>query len=272
MRDFSGKVAIVTGGASGIGLAMAECFAEAGAAVVLADIEDVALERAYVRLEQRRARVLAVHTDVSDPRAVEQLANRTLSHFGRVDVVCNNAGVAADGTLWEQSLDDWTWIIGTNLWSVIHGVRTFVPILLAQGQEGHIVNTASVAGLIAGPGLGAYKASKHAVVSLSETLRHELTERGASIGVSVLCPGFVRTRITESARNRPHAGTPAVPVRENHRQAIETGMAPERVAEQTLAAIRENRFWVLTHPEWEPAIRARMLDVTGEHDPIHPQA
>lgn len=173
-------------------------------------------------------------------------------------VLCNNAGVASDAPLWETTLEEWRWILGVNLWGVIHGIRAFVPGMLAHGEQAHVVNTASVAGLVSEPGLGAYKASKHAVVSISETLRHELARARAPIGVSVLCPGFVHTGISDPPRAR---------VGDAHRRAIESGMEPGEVARLTFEAIRASRFWVLTHPEWSEPIRRRALDVVEGRDP-----
>ena len=203
MKEFKGKVAVVTGAASGIGRALADRSVQEGMKVVLADVEVEALAKTEAGLKSSGATVLAVPTDVSQARDVAALAQKTLEVFGAVHLLCNNAGVGTEAAIWESTLEEWEWVMGVNLWGVIHGVRAFVPHMLAQDTECHIVNTASMAGLISGPGLGAYKVTKHAVVSLSETLYHELAERGARVGVSVLCPGIVNTRIMESARNRP---------------------------------------------------------------------
>jgi NAD(P)-dependent dehydrogenase (short-subunit alcohol dehydrogenase family) len=189
--------------------------------------------------------------------------------------VCNNAGVSVGGLAWEVTLPDWEWILGVNLWGVIHGIRAFVPILLRQGVEGHIVNTASMAGLLSGPGMAPYNVTKHAVVTLSETLHHELAlASGGKVKVSVLCPGWVNTRILDADRNRPAtlgAATPVRPemaaVREQVRQLLESGLAPAAVAEHVFTAIRDGRFYVLTHPEWKPAVRTRMEDILEERSP-----
>ena len=198
MNEFNGKVAVITGAASGIGRALADRCVHEGMKAVLADVEVDALAKTEASLKASGATVLAVQTDVSQARDVAALAEKTVEAFGAVHLLCNNAGVGTEAAVWESTLEEWEWVMGVNLWGVIHGVRTFVPVMLAQDTECHIVNTASMAGLISGPGLGAYKVTKHAVVSLSETLHHELGERGAKIRVSVLCPGIVNTRIMES--------------------------------------------------------------------------
>ncbi len=204
MRNFQDKVAVVTGAASGIGYALAERFAQEGMRVVLADIEKDALAAAEARLSQHDKRVLAVVTDVSKAESVEALAQKTLDAFGAVHIVCNNAGVGNPAVpIWENTLADWQWVLGVNLWGVVHGIRTFVPILLRQGEPGHVVNTASMAGLTSTARLGIYCASKHAVVAISETLHAELAAINSAVKVSVLCPSFVKTNIADSSRNRP---------------------------------------------------------------------
>ena len=275
MEEFRDRVAVVTGAASGIGRALAERFAAAGMKVVLADVEQGALAAAERALASSGARVLAVPTDVSKASDVEALAQRTLEAFGAVHVVCNNAGVSVGGLAWEVTLADWEWILGVNLWGVIHGIRTFVPILLRQGEEGHVVNTASMAGLLSGPGIAPYNVTKHAVVTLSEALHHELAvASGGKVKVSVLCPGWVNTRILDADRNRPAslgAATPVRPeltaVREQVRQLLQSGLAPAAVAEHVFAAVRDGRFYILTHPQWKPAIRTRLEDILEERPP-----
>ncbi len=276
MKEFQGKVAVVTGGASGIGRALAEHAAQLGMKVVLADIEAGALQRASQELEASGAHVLAVKTDVSKAEEVETLAQKTLEHFGAVHLLFNNAGVGAGTSVWESSLADWQWVLGVNLWGVIHGVHTFVPLMLKQGVEAHIVNTASIAGLVSGPGLGVYKVTKFGVVTLSETLYSELTLTGAPIKVSVLCPGWVKTRVMESERNRPAAlqnatQEPLNPAGEAIlqmvHQAVETGMAPSQVAEAVFQAIREDKFYILTHPNFKAAVETRNEDIHLERNP-----
>jgi len=279
MQEFTGKVAVITGAASGIGRALADRCAQEGMRVVLADIEALPLRQAEAEMKASGATTLAVETDVSRHQDVADLAQRTLDTFGAVHLLFNNAGVGGGGSVWGSSLEDWEWILGVNLWGVIHGVRTFTPLMLAQDTEGHIVNTASVAGLISAPGMGIYKVSKHGVVSLSETLSHELALRQAKVKVSVLCPGFVNTRILDSARNRP-AGSPVpdtlepadAAVREIVRQGIETGIPPNQVADIVFAAIREEKFYILTHPEYGAAIQLRMEDILQERNPTDPRS
>jgi NAD(P)-dependent dehydrogenase (short-subunit alcohol dehydrogenase family) len=266
VQDFTGKVAVVTGGASGIGRALAQRFAAEGMHVVVGDVEKAALDAVVAELSAGGTEVLGVLTDVSDAAQVAALADATVDRFGGVHVVCNNAGVGAGGTCWEAPLETWEWVLGVNLWGVIHGLRSFVPLLLAQG-EGHVVNTASMAGVVAPPFMGPYNASKHAVVAISESLHHELALAAPGVKVSVLCPGWVRTRIADSDRNRPERYTVADDtlgeLREAVRSLIEGGMPPEGVADKVVAAIRDERFWILTHDDdddvWSAAV-ARRLD------------
>jgi NAD(P)-dependent dehydrogenase (short-subunit alcohol dehydrogenase family) len=276
MKEFKDKVALVTGGASGIGYALADRFASVGMKIVLADVEEPALEVAERNLKDKGAPVLSVRTDVSKARDVEHLAARAYDQFGAVHVLCNNAGVGGAGPSWEQSLEDWQWVIGVNLWGVIHGMRTFLPKMLEQGTEGHVVNTASVAGLITTPYMSVYGATKHAVVAITESLRMELEMLGSKIGASVLCPGFVATNIGDSDRNRPeelrNAGTPKetdqqAVMRELARQQIAAGIKPSEVAEMVLESIRDDRFYVLTHPRFKKLIRTRMENILEGRTP-----
>ena len=266
MRDLTGKVAVVTGAASGIGFGLAERLVGEGMRVAIADVEEEALGRAVRQLEGEGGEVMAVPTDVSVAASVDELARRCLERFGVVHVVCNNAGVGGGGLSWDIPLSVWEWVLGVNLWGVIHGVRAFLPILLEHG-EGHVVNTASVAGLLAAPGMGPYSASKHAVVGISESLHHELALLGSKVRVSVLCPGPISTRIMDSDRNwlarlgpQPDAAAPlgGEVLQEMLRQQIESGMTPTEVARLVLDAIRSERFWILTHPEYGPLATRRM--------------
>jgi NAD(P)-dependent dehydrogenase (short-subunit alcohol dehydrogenase family) len=277
MQDFRGKVAVVTGGASGIGRALVDRFAAEGMQVVVADVEDAALAATERELRERKADVLAVKTDVSSAEQVQALADATIARFGKVHVICNNAGVSVGGPMWEHTLADWQWVLGVNLWGVIHGIRTFVPIMLQQGEPAHVVSTASIAGLTSNPFLGVYNATKHAVVTLSETLVQELRTIGAPIGVSVLCPGFVQTGIADSSRNRPAAlsqgadRTRPSELEQLIRQAIAAGMPPAQVAEVVLTAIREDRFYALSHPDLTKLrVRARMEDILEGRTPAPP--
>jgi NAD(P)-dependent dehydrogenase (short-subunit alcohol dehydrogenase family) len=279
VKEFQRKVAVVTGAASGIGRGLAERCAQEGMKVVLADVEEQALTRASQELQAAGAQVLAVQTDVSKATDVEALAQKTMATYGAVHLLFNNAGVGAGTFIWESTLADWEWTMGVNLWGVIHGIRTFVPLMLEQQEEGHIVNTASMAGLTGGPGLGIYKVTKHGVVTLSETLYHELAFKGANIKVSVLCPGFVSTRIMDSARNRPaqlqndpaeeRMGPASEAMVQFMRQAVEAGMPPHQVAGIVFQAIRDEKFYILTHPELKESIRVRMEDILQERNPTY---
>lgn len=279
MRDFAGKVAVVTGAASGLGKALAQRFARAGMKVVLADVDAAALESVRAELESAGAAAIAVRTDVRSAGDVEALAARTLEAYGAVHLVCNNAGVAAVGAAWESSTADWEWVLGVNLWGVIHGVRVFTPIMLERGEPGHIVNTASVAGLIAPPGMGAYNVSKHAVVALTESLHHDLVARGARIGCTVVCPAYFPSGIANSERTRPAAlaepgrgKTDAqFALEENLRKAVMAGkLSADDVAAAVFDAVRDERFYVLTHPRIKPAIEWRMRDILEERTPTDP--
>ena len=276
MKDFQNKVAVVSGAASGIGRALAAKSAALGMKVVLADVEEPALKQVEEELKASGAQVLAVQTDVSRATDVQRLAKLAFETYGGVSLLFNNAGVGAGSSVWESSLADWQWVLGVNLWGVIHGVHFFVPPMLAQASEGHIVNTASMAGVISSPG-GIYPVTKHAIVALSETLYHELTLTGAKVKVSVLCPGLVNTRILDSARNRPadlqnevvqrKASPEEEAVLQLMHQAVEAGMPPPQVADIVFKAIRDEKFYIFSHPEWKEAIRTRMEDVLQERNP-----
>jgi NAD(P)-dependent dehydrogenase (short-subunit alcohol dehydrogenase family) len=273
MQDLRGKTAVVTGAASGIGRGLSHRFAKEGMQLVLADIEPGPLDEAAAALKAEGATVLAVPTDVSRADQVQTLADRAVERFGRVDVVCNNAGVSVGGPIWEMTVADWEWVMGVNLWGVIHGVRTFVPIMLRQGGEGHVVNTASVAGLASSPFMGVYNVTKHGVVTLSETLHKELGLLGHSIKVSVLCPGFVNTRIADSDRNRPAPLCNAVErerpeeMERMIRGLLAAGLPPAEVAAMVVDAIRTERFYVLTHPDLTRLVRERMTDILEQRVP-----
>jgi len=256
MDDLRGKVAVVTGGASGIGKAMAARFAAEGMSVVIADVEEPALAAAADELG-----VVGVRTDVSDAASVQALADAAVAQFGTVHLLCNNAGVGGGGRIRDLTLDDWRWIVDVNLWGVIHGIHSFLPILLANDDGGHIVNTASLAGLSAAPGIGPYCATKFGVVAISESLATELAGEEAKVQVSVLCPGFVRTNIFTSGRNRPaHLGqqakTPVIPG--DVRAVIDPlFIEPDQVAADVLDAVVSGKFWIFTHPEMIDGVAAR---------------
>jgi len=279
MKEFQGKVAVITGGASGLGRAMAERFAREGMCIVLADVEPNALARAEAEMKAGGAKVVGVRTDVSKAAEVEALAQKALAAFGAVHLVANNAGVAPLGNAWENSVADWEWTLGVNLWGVIHGVRVFTPIMLAQGGEAHIVNTASVSGLISPPGSAMYNVTKHAVVTLTETLYHDLALKKAPIGCSVLCPAYVPTGIVDSERNRP--ATLQNPAQEKTaeqqareamlRKAVTSGkLSAQDVAQKVFEAARDGRFYILTHPRIKPSIQWRMEDILQERNPTNP--
>ena len=266
------SVAVITGAASGIGRGMAERFAAEGMTVVLADIEEEPLTKLETDLRAKGTTVLAVRTDVLNAADVENLAVRTLDAFGAVHILCNNAGVVCSRPIWEHTVADWEWVLGVNLWGVIHGIRAFVPRMLAQESECHIVNTASILGLVRGPGEGIYKVSKHGVVVLSETLADELEQKASQIQVHVLCPGWVQTGILDSARNRPD--TLQNPGLETHQQQtlgdsrnvcaeMEAGMSPAEVANHVYNAIQNGTFYIHTHPEHKAWVRERIERIIG---------
>ncbi|MFC1715533.1 SDR family NAD(P)-dependent oxidoreductase [Candidatus Poribacteria bacterium] len=292
MKDFSGKVAVVTGAASGIGRAMAERFAAEGMKIVLADIEQEELAKTESEMQTKGATVLAVQTDVSKSRDVESLAEKTLNSFGAVHLLCNNAGVgvSAPRPAWEHTPANWKWILGVNLWGVIHGIRVFVPIMLDQDTECHIVNTASMGGLFSLPFLGIYSSTKHSVVTFSEVLHRELLLKRAKIKVSVLCPGVVKTRIGQAERNRPkelqnpsadEASSLQGEIKDlgsyfsalyeskeaDIRKEYEEVILPEQVADRVFEAVREDRFYIITHPRWKDCVRTRMKEILEERNP-----
>ena len=277
MKNLTNRVAVITGGASGLGRAMAWRFAREGMKIVLADIEQTTLNATLKEFQQAGHDTLAVRCDVSRAEDVEALAEQTLSKFGAAHVVCNNAGVAPGGLVWEHSVQDWEWAMGPNVWGVIHGVRVFTPILLKQDDEAHIVNTASVAGLLTLPGMGLYCVTKHAVVSLTECLHHDLVAHSDKVRCSVLCPAYVPTRIADSERNRPAHLRDGRPKSEDDlrreeglRHAVESGrISADQVADAVLNAIREQRFYILTHQRIKPAIETRMQDILLERLPTN---
>jgi NAD(P)-dependent dehydrogenase (short-subunit alcohol dehydrogenase family) len=274
MEKLEGKVAVITGAASGIGRAVALRAAAEGMKVVLADIEEGPLKGTESEVGPR-AETLTVVVDVSDGDSVRELRDRALDAFGAVHLVHNNAGVGGGGPIWEVPEQDWRWILGVNLWGVVHGIATFVPLFIEQG-EGHVVNTASIAGLTTAPFLGPYNATKQAVVAISETLFKDLQATGISgVGVSVLCPGFVRTRIADSGRNRP-AWAPepeaedvegAETMRTIISDMIDGGISPETVAEKVLDAVRTDTFYIRTHPELDAAIETRFAEIIETRPP-----
>lgn len=272
MKDVAGKVAFVTGAASGMGLTMARSFAAAGMKVVLADIEEEALEQARASFGPTHADVIAIRVDVTDREAMAAAADRAEAAFGKVHVLCNNAGVAVSGSIADMAYTDWDWVVGVNLDGVVNGVQTFLPRILAHGEGGHIVNTASLAGLLPFAGLGVYNTTKFAVVGMSEALRADLAEW--NVGVSVLCPGVVNTNIFDSGRNRPEAlrsdtDTSAISmpdaeeIQARLREALTSILEPNVVGDMVLHAIQEDEAYIFTHPEFEAAVNARQEEVAA---------
>lgn len=277
LTEFEGRVAVVTGAASGIGKAMCERFAQEGMKVVLADIEQDALREAGRAIEKLGAEVLTVRTDVSQADNLSALAEATLDRFGKVHVLCNNAGVFAGGRTWDAIGTDWEWVLGVNVYGVLHGVRAFVPKMLLQNEPAHIVNTCSMAGLINMPFSGAYNVSKHAALSITETLYHELHTLDTPVGCSALCPELIRTGIGRSARNRPAhlkrgegEGTPEQEMVENAiRSSIDTGIPPSVMADRVFEGIKTDTFYLLAEEgtNWDHACRTRLEDILARRNP-----
>ncbi|SEH53959.1 SDR family NAD(P)-dependent oxidoreductase [Magnetospirillum fulvum] len=274
--ELQGKTAIITGAASGFGREFAVLCAAEGMNLVLADLDVAGLAATKDLVAATGVGILTVPTNVAKPEQVEALAEQTWERFGGGHLLFNNAGVAAAGPVWSATLEDWKWVLDVNLMGVVHGIRSFVPRMIAQGGPAHVVNTASVAGLVSPPGMSVYCVSKHAVVTLSECLYHDLRLAGTKIGVSVLCPGFVKTGIAESHRNRPaelRATNPMAPVYgEKIRQVIEASTITARdIAEQTIAAVIEDRFYIVTHPESDCGVSARLTGILQRDAPKMPQ-
>jgi NAD(P)-dependent dehydrogenase (short-subunit alcohol dehydrogenase family) len=265
MKQFAGKTAVVTGAASGMGRAFAERFAKEGMKVVLADIEEPALETAVAQMRDAGHDVIGVRTDVSKQEALNELAQQAVDAYGGVHLVCNNAGVDGYlGTIWEASPRDWQWTFGVNFWGVVHGVTAFMPILLAQDEEAHIVNTSSATAIV--PGSNIYSVTKHAVLSYSEAIYAQLKQMDAKVGISALCPGTVNTNLFYGGRNRPDElrnpgeksdNEPGADARVMLRDVLARSIPPSDVAEILLDAIRNERFYVLTDEEWDETSRLR---------------
>jgi len=251
MRDLTDRIAVVTGAASGIGLAIAVALVGEGARVVLADIDEARLAREVARLDEQGAPVIGVRTDVADPRSIEALAEQALGSFGAVHLLCNNAGVVTTGAAWEITLAEWQRVIDTNLMGVVHGIRTFVPLILATGEEGHVVNVGSMASVVPVPSIGPYNVAKHGVLALSETLRDDLRAIGAPIGVTIVMPGRVRTRLGA----RPE--DPDSPLDSDPPPASSGVIAPEVVGTVVIDAVKADRMFVFTHPGRMAEVRAR---------------
>ena len=277
MKEFKDKVAVITGAASGIGFGIAERCAQEQMKVVLSGINQDTLDKAEQKIKATGATILTVQADVSKREDVEALAQKTFDTFGSVHLLVNNAGVGAGSTVWESTWADWEWVMGVNFWGVLHGVKVFTPLMLAQDTEAHIVNVASIAGLLPNHLSSPYMVSKHAVVALSEHLYHGLIEQKAKIGVSVLCPGFVQSRIMDYERNRPSelrndaSDQQITPERETHieqyREAVAAARSAKEFAGHVFQAIRENQLYVLSHPELNAAVRQRMENILEGRNP-----
>lgn len=285
MKDFKGRVAVITGAASGFGKAFAEMAADLGMKLVLADIQAEALETTVAELRGRGAAVIGRRTDVSQAEQIQALADAAIAEFGAVHLLFNNAGVLAGGLVWENSEKDWDWVLGVNVRSVIHGVRIFTPLMLTAAAadpeyEGHIVNTASMAGLLNAPTLGVYSLSKQAVVSLSESLYHDLALVSAQVHCSVLCPYFVPTGISQSARNRPQelanaAGltrSQAIALAQNQKATGAAKVSTEQIAEMNFEAIRQRSFYIYSHPHALGSVRERFDAIVEQRNPPDPYA
>lgn len=272
MKEFAGKTAVITGAASGIGRALADRFVAARMNVVLADIEEEALGKAVAELEARQARVIGVVSNTMRKDSIDELARQAIDTFGNVHIVCNNAGVAnaasAGKSVWELPDADWQWVMGVNFWGVLYGLQAFIPHMLEHGEECHIVNTASLAGVL--PGGGPYGVSKHGVLSLTESLQTDLQARAANINASVLCPGFVDTQIFDAERNRP--GELQLDDAESNDEAqammatmaktmLAAGKAPAEIADIVFDAISKNVFYILPHPAWDDTVRGRVEQI-----------
>jgi NAD(P)-dependent dehydrogenase (short-subunit alcohol dehydrogenase family) len=279
MKNLKGKVAVITGGASGLGRAIADVCVREGMKIVIADIEDRTLQQATSEIQGMGAEVIGVKCDVSKSADVQRLADKTYETFGACHLLFNNAGVAGGKRAWETTEADWKWEMGVNLWGVIHGVRIFVPRMLASGEESYVINTASVAGLLTPTMSASYNVTKHGVVALTETLYHDLNEVGANIHAAVLCPAYVNTGIGESARNRPadlknaneKFSADQIARYELLKQALLKGKKTAAdVANDVFAAIAEDKFYILTHPRILPSVQMRMEEIIAQKNPTNP--
>jgi len=273
MKNFEGKTAVVTGAASGIGFGLAEKFAQQKMQVVLADVEEEALDKAVEQLRQYQHRVIGIKADVLIEESVGELFVRAKEEYGNIHILCNNAGIGAnsgDKAIWEIEKSDWEWVMGVNLYGVLYGIQAFLPHMLEHGEEGHVVTTVSLAGLISGA--GTYGVSKHAALALTEGLNRDLIARESKIGASVLCPGFVNTNINDSERNRPsHLKNKSEPM-VNEQQIevfnllLKQGKEPSEIAEIVFQAIKDSVFYILPHPAWDDNLRAHFEDILARKE------
>ena len=272
MRNFEGKTAVVTGAASGIGKALAEKFAQEKMQVVLADIEEEALEKTVDNLRQYQHRVIGIKTDVLIEESIDELFTKAKEEYGNIHILCNNAGIGANSgnkAIWEIDKHDWDWVMGVNYQGVLKGIQTFLPHMLEHGEEGHVVTTVSMAGLL--PGAGTYGVSKHAVMALTEALSRDLITRNAKINASVLCPGFVDTNIDKSERNRPsHLGEAQEVTNDMGAEIMSSmlrqGKKPEEIAGIVFEAIKENIFYILSHPAWDETLRSHYENILSRKE------
>ena len=273
MKHFEGKTAVVTGAASGIGFGLAERFAQENMQVVMADVEEEALEKAVERLEQHQHRVTGVRADVLVKESIEELFAKAQEQYGNIHILCNNAGIGAfsgNKTIWEVETSDWNWTLGVNFYGVLYGIQTFLPHMQEHGEEGHVVTTASLAGLMRGS--GTYGVSKHAVRALAESLNADLVARGSKIGSSVLCPGFVNTNIGNAERNRPaNLQKTDLPDVDDEAFApfaalLKNGKDPSEVADIVINAIKDNVFYILPHPAWDDTIREHFDEILSRKE------
>ena len=272
MRNFEGKTAVITGAASGIGKALAEKFAQEKMQVVLADIEEEALKKTVDNLRQYQHRVIGVKTDVLIEESIDELFAKATEEYGNIHILCNNAGIGANSgnkAIWEIDKHDWDWVMGVNYQGVLKGIQTFLPHMLEHGEEGHVVTTVSMAGLL--PGAGTYGVSKHAVMALTEGLSRDLITRNAKINASVLCPGFVDTNIDKSERNRPsHLGEAQEVTNDMGAEIMSSmlrqGKKPEEIAGIVFEAIKENIFYILSHPAWDETLRSHYENILSRKE------
>ena len=272
MRNFEGKTAVITGAASGIGKALAEKFAQEKMQVVLADIEEEALKKTVDNLRQYQHRVIGVKTDVLIEESIDELFAKATEEYGNIHILCNNAGIGANSgnkAIWEIDKHDWDWVMGVNYQGVLKGIQTFLPHMLEHGEEGHVVTTVSMAGLL--PGAGTYGVSKHAVMALTEGLSRDLVTRNAKINASVLCPGFVDTNIDKSERNRPsHLGEAQEVTNDIGAEIMSSmlrqGKKPEEIAGIVFEAIKENIFYILSHPAWDETLRSHFENILSRKE------
>ena len=272
MNEFEGKTAVITGAASGIGKALAEKFAKEKMQVVLADIEEDALEKTVENLRQYQHRVIGIKTDVLIEESIKELFAKATQEYGNIHILCNNAGIGANSgnkAIWEIEKQDWDWVMGVNYQGVLKGIQTFLPHMLEHGEEGHVLTTVSLAGLL--PGAGTYGVSKHAVMALAEALSRDLITRNAKINSSVLCPGFVDTNIDKSERNRPKGFGEAQEVKsemgaEIMSAMLRQGKKPEEIAEIVFNSIKENIFYILSHPAWDDSLRSHYENILSRKE------